>query len=181
MHTHMYLHTCMHKHSLSHSMHTHTRMCIHVCTHSHAHTLTLFNLLLFTFFHVGKAFIELVRYLFKLPDVKSFLSQRICQDPLENFFGCQRQRRGVHDNPNVHEFTKNTQALRVVNSFCKGPSRGNCRGGGNDGFADKENIHEPLPKRRRLRSNSQQWVSYSINHHCINPVIVIICSKIQYW
>ncbi len=76
----------------------------------------------------GKWFIELVHYLFKIPDVQSFLSQRICQDPLENFFGCQRQRGGVHD-PNVEEFTKNTQALRVINSFCKGPARGNCRGG----------------------------------------------------
>ena len=28
---------------------------------------------------------ELVRYLLKQPDVKPFLSQRICQDPLENF------------------------------------------------------------------------------------------------
>lgn len=26
---------------------------------------------------------ELMRYLFKVPGVKSFLSQRMCQDPLE--------------------------------------------------------------------------------------------------
>ena len=67
---------------------------------------------------------ELVKYLFQQPDVISFLSQRLCQDPLENFFGCQRQRGGVHDNPNVQEFTGNTQALRVINSFCR-PTRGN--------------------------------------------------------
>ena len=35
------------------------------------------------------AFIELVEYVFILPDVSDFLSQRISQDPLENFFGCQ--------------------------------------------------------------------------------------------
>ena len=29
---------------------------------------------------------ELVHYLFSLPDVECFLSQRICQDPLERFF-----------------------------------------------------------------------------------------------
>ena len=92
-----------------------------------------------------------MRYLFTLPDVKSFLSQRICQDPLERFFGCQRQRGGVHDNPNVQEFTKNTQALRVINSMAKGPLKGNCRGGHED--TGKENHVEPLPKRPRKKSN----------------------------
>ena len=35
---------------------------------------------------------------------------------------------GTSDNPNVQEFYKNTGALRVVNSFCRTPARGNCRG-----------------------------------------------------
>lgn len=87
-----------------------------------------------------------MEYVFTLPDVDSFLSQRISQDPLENFFGCQRQRGGTHDNPNLHEFQKNMQALRVVNSFAKGPITGNCRGSKD---ADKELLQEndPLPKR----------------------------------
>ena len=97
---------------------------------------------------VGKSFVELVRYLFSLPDVKSFLSQRICQDPLERFFGCQRQRGGVHDNPNVQEFVKNTQALQVINSIVKAPTKGNCRGSHQDNH-DKENTLEPLSKRPR--------------------------------
>ena len=102
-------------------------------------------------FIAGKSFVELVRYVFTLPDVRSFLSQRVCQDPLERFFGCQRQRGGVHDNPNFQEFMKNTQALRVVKSVAwKGPTRGNCRGGDKD--TGKENIHEPLPKRPRKNS-----------------------------
>ena len=83
---------------------------------------------------------ELVKYLFEQADVKSFLSQRPCQDPLENFFGCQR-RGGVHDNPNVQEFTRNTQAL---NSFGHRPGRGNCRGGLTESASFQENIHEPL-------------------------------------
>ena len=93
---------------------------------------------------------ELVRYLFTLPDVQSFVSQRICQDPLERFFGCQRQRGGVHDNPNAQEFAKNTKALRVIKSVCKTSARGNCRGGIRD--IDKENIHEPLPKHPRKKT-----------------------------
>ena len=103
----------------------------------------------------GKSFIELVQYVFTIPDVKSFLSQRVCQDPLENFFGCQRQRGGVHDNPNVQEFMKNTQALRVINSFCKGPAKGNCRGGNSDPV-EKENLTQPLPKRPRHTTSSSK-------------------------
>ena len=76
--------------------------------------------------------IELVRFVFTIPGVKSFLTQRICQDPLENFFGCQRQRGGAHDNPTVAEFEKNIQALRVINSFARGPATGNCRGFSNE-------------------------------------------------
>ena len=74
------------------------------------------------------SFIELVSYLFTLPGVKAFLSQKICQDPVEKFFGCQRQRGGTNENPNVADFCKNTQALRVIGNFCRPSVRGNCRG-----------------------------------------------------
>ena len=36
--------------------------------------------------------VELVEYIFTIPGVTVFLSNRICQDPIENFFGQQRQR-----------------------------------------------------------------------------------------
>ena len=74
-----------------------------------------------------KSFVELVHFLFTVPGVKFFLSGRICQDPIEKFFGCQRQRGRTHDNPNVQEFLKNTQALRVVNGFCRDVAKGNCQ------------------------------------------------------
>ena len=51
--------------------------------------------------------------------VKSFLSERISQDPLEKFFGTQRQRRRVHENPSVSDFIQNTQALWVANVFVR--------------------------------------------------------------
>ncbi len=89
---------------------------------------------------------ELVRYLFEVPGVESFLSQRICQDPLERFFGTQRQRGGVHENPNVAEFMKNTQALRVITNT-PAVLKGNCRGGKQDVGVDK--LSTPLPKRQR--------------------------------
>ena len=52
-------------------------------------------LLMKDFFTV-QSFVALVRYLFTLPGVKVFLSECLCQDPLEKFFGCQRQRGGVN-------------------------------------------------------------------------------------
>ena len=94
----------------------------------------------------------MVKYLFTLPDVSVFLSQRISQDPLENFFGCQCQRGGTHDNPNVQEFQNNMQALRVINSFIKTPVKGNCRGSGDMDMESLESMSTPLPKRKRKRT-----------------------------
>ena len=89
----------------------------------------------------------MIPQLFKVSGVKVFLSERICQDPLEKFFGCQRQRGGAHDNPNVEQFCQNTQALRVINSFCNGPVKGNCRRKGEPISLEDES--KPLPKRKR--------------------------------
>ena len=93
----------------------------------------------------------MVQYIFdKVPNVTSFLSQRLCQDPLERFFGLQQQRGGVHDNPNVNEFMKNTQALRVINCVAKAPTRGNCRGGSED--IENMDINKQLHKRSKKTS-----------------------------
>ena len=59
---------------------------------------------------------------------KWFLVQKISEDPLEKFFGCQRQRGRVNENPTVTEFCKNTQKLQVINSVCLDSVKGNCRG-----------------------------------------------------
>ena len=93
-----------------------------------------------------------MRYIFSLRDVKSFLSQRLCQDPLENFFGRQRQRGGSHDNPNVVEFIHNTQALRVAQRVRI--RKGNCRGGEENEEISVEENSQPLPKRARKQSKS---------------------------
>ena len=34
------------------------------------------------------SFVELVEYIFKIPGVDVFLSERLLQDPLEKFLGC---------------------------------------------------------------------------------------------
>ena len=87
----------------------------------------------------------MVRYLFDKPNIKCFLSEKISQDPLEKFFGIQRQRGRVNENPSVHEFCQNTQALRVIDSVCANVSKGNTRGNqSHDVVSD-----QPLAKRRR--------------------------------
>ena len=104
------------------------------------------------FLNAAHSFVELVEYVFTLPDVKVFLSQRVSQDPIENFFGCQRQCGGTHDNPNLQEFQKNMQTLRVVNSFVKGPIKGNCRGLKDmDELKHTDALTQPLPKRQRRK------------------------------
>ena len=58
---------------------------------------------------------------------------------------------GTNENPNVKEFCQNTQALRIVNSFCKDIARGNCRGSKSSTLnIDKENL--VLPKRQQVRA-----------------------------
>lgn len=91
---------------------------------------------------------ELVQYLFTVPGVSAFLSNKICQDKLENFFGQQRQRGRVHENPNARDFLKNTQALRVVNGI--GIIRkGNCRGAPEKRLLAEIDLEMgPLPKRK---------------------------------
>lgn len=97
------------------------------------------------------SFVELVEFVFKIPGVTVFLSNRICQDPLENFFGQQRQRGRVNENPCVTEFMKNTQALRVINSTCS-TIRGNCRGAKSDTLPD----NTTLAKRKSLRKKKNK-------------------------
>ena len=96
-----------------------------------------------------KSFVELVRYLLSIPGVTSFLSEKLSQDPLEKYFGCQRQRGGTNENPTVQQFCKNSQALRVVNSVCGHIPRGNCRG--RKESIDWEQENRPLPKRRKVQ------------------------------
>ena len=67
----------------------------------------------------ANSFLELVDYIFKIPGVKVFFNEQLSQDPLEKFFGCQRQRGKTNENPSVQQFCKNTQALRVINGTCQ--------------------------------------------------------------
>ena len=76
-----------------------------------------------------KSLVELTRYVLQLPDVHYFLSVKLCQDPLESFFGKQRMRGGHCDNPTVQTFLCGTSSLRVQGSVAQKPIHGNCKRG----------------------------------------------------
>lgn len=91
------------------------------------------------------SFVEFLPFIFRIPGVTSFLTEKLCQDPLEQFFGIQRQKGGTNENPTVKEFSKNTQVLRVINGTCTNVRRGNCRGSKTSYDMEKESA--PLPRR----------------------------------
>ena len=117
--------------------------------------------------------------MFDIPSVESFLSQRLCQDQLERFVGCQRQRGRVHDNHNTADFINNTQAISGLESLPH-PDKGNCRGS----CGDIDVFHsEPLKKRH---SSGKQEPDVSANAPAAEDVqilfvnlynIIIICKK----
>ena len=58
----------------------------------------------------------------------------------------------MNENPNVREFSKNTQALRVINCSCLGLVKGNCKGSNKEmTAADFEKENQPLMKRKATR------------------------------
>ena len=55
----------------------------------------------------------------------------------------------MNENPNVAEFCKNTQALRVINCSCLNMVKVNCRGS-QASTTDWEKENQPLNKRKAL-------------------------------
>lgn len=93
------------------------------------------------------AFVEMAEYLLQQTGVKFLLSERFCQDSVEEFFGQQRSRGGRNDNPTVKEFCDNTVSLRVQKTAALHPVRGNCAKRGEKRVIEVDNT--PLKKRRR--------------------------------
>ena len=105
-----------------------------------------------------KSFVEMARYLLARHDSTDsdpdlfLLSERISQDPIENYFGQQRARGGRNENPNLKQCLDNAAAIRVQKSLATDPVRGNCN--------RKQRLHveeptiddTPLPKRRRSKN-----------------------------
>ena len=72
------------------------------------------------------AFLDLVNYMFTTyPGIEFFLTERLTQDPLESYFGLQRQMGGGSRAPNVNRFLTNTQSLRMHQQVAVPPRKGN--------------------------------------------------------
>lgn len=93
------------------------------------------------------SFVEMRKYLLAQKKGLFILSERLNQDPLESFFGQQRQRGGRSDNPNARTFLYNTQAIRVQRSMAIGCG-GNVRKRKLQWTTDLEDLSRPLKKRR---------------------------------
>lgn len=106
----------------------------------------MYNLTL-TYIHIAYSLIDLA-------GVNSFLSERLSQDPLEKYFGQQRQRGGVNENPTCDQFLKNNQALRVVSSIKVKLTNGNTRGSRPDEDRLTSVSTNPLPKRRKTSQSN---------------------------
>ena len=137
------------------------------------HHKILFSSCFLSPFYTVKSFVKLSRYVLQLPEVLYFLSAKLCQDPLECFFGKQRMRGGRCDNPTVQAFMYGTSSLRVQGCTALKPVCGNCKCGWT-----KENINvddTPLPKKQRKQQHA--WMTINIHVHVI---IVIIQMYVVY-
>ncbi len=106
------------------------------------------------------SFIELVEFIFTVPGITSFLSSRIQQDALEKYFGRQRQRGRVNENPTVAQFLKNDQALRVISSIDLQVTQGNTRGTNKRTCISSEEVtkEQPLHKRKKNGSSTGNYL-----------------------
>ena len=94
------------------------------------------------------SFCDFIQYIFTIPGVTCFLSCKINQDPIEKFFGIQRQFGRTNESPTASEFIKNSENIRVISGIWIENILGNCRGQ----RADDSNIHlaiKLLRKRKR--------------------------------
>ena len=102
------------------------------------------------------SFVEMTKYLLSQSDDGDLfvLSERVSQDPLENYFGQQRARGGRNENPSIQQCVHNAAALRVQKSMALDPVRGNCSRKRRL-FPDEhpEIDDTPLPKRKRSKKS----------------------------
>ena len=90
------------------------------------------------------------RFLLGTAGVKYILSERFTQDPVESFFGHQRQRGGGRDNPTAQQFMQATQSIRVQQST-RPVTGSNVRACSK---SVEHDVHAPVPKRRRTSRSS---------------------------
>ena len=91
--------------------------------------------------------IELIKYLLS-QNIPYVMTERFCQDPLENYFGRQRSMGHRKDNPSLRDFGYNDNTIRTTKLFR--PIAGNCR---NDDPQIAKIDVETVPCRPRNKNN----------------------------
>ena len=90
--------------------------------------------------------IEVVRFLLE-EGFQAVLTERFCQDPVEEYFGSQRKLGRRCDNPDLAQFGFNDNTIRIQrNVSC---TSGNTRGRYDKKRSWEEISHDPVPKRKR--------------------------------
>ena len=90
------------------------------------------------------------------PGVTAVLSEKFCQDPLEEYFSRQRAAGGGNENPTLAEFRSNTlseqvssDASRIISKSRRGNTTNSKRR-----LTDSDILNtEPLKKKKRGKSN----------------------------
>ena len=103
-----------------------------------------------------KSFVEMTKFLLSQPGVQGlfFLSARISQDLLENYFGKQHSRGSSSGNPNFKECLQNAVATRAQKSLELDRVQGNCRRKrlpGKDDVKVNKDDETPMPKHKRRK------------------------------
>lgn len=94
--------------------------------------------------------IEVTKFLLQ-EGVEFVLTERFCQDTIEEFFGNQRKLGRRSDNPDIRAFGYNSNTIRIQRSV-------SCQSGNTRGRKDKKKAWEQvtddkLPSRKKLRLN----------------------------
>jgi len=74
----------------------------------------VFKGLCIMFYYTVKLFLELLS---GIDGVCAFLSEKLSQDSIDNYFGRLRQHGRANENPTIAQVLKNSQNIRVINSF----------------------------------------------------------------
>ena len=78
------------------------------------------------------------------------LSEKFCQDTIEEYFSKQRQRFGCNDNPTLHEFARSFIGLNVAGDDLVKAMNGNTKGKVRDAAkVDITNTNLPPTKKKK--------------------------------
>lgn len=91
---------------------------------------------------------EVVRFLLE-EGMEFVLTERFCQDPVEEYFGKQRQLGRRSDNPDIRQFGYNSNTIRIERSI-------SCQSGNTKGRKDRKKAWEQvtddkLPCRKKIK------------------------------